>query len=214
MSSKHTSLVWNNSAAKGAQKLVLLALADNADQHGDVAIPLRRIGDLCGMAKSSVEAAIAALISSDELEVLSQGSGHKSPAKYRVKVSEGVGTGPVINQAEFVRTKDAISEPDRADSRPAEKEPARQESVSFHHHEEVVAVLLAADISNNEASSPYWKNPAHKDDLKRLLDRTGRNMPNLLTSLNLAVEAGATLSRPARRITDLAALLEQESGRR
>lgn len=91
MSIKVMSWVWDNSQTKGAHKLVLLALADQANDDGFCwpAIPTiaRRCGDL---SDRYVQYILADLVKTGELEIIRRRDNGKNKSNlYRVVVKQG-----------------------------------------------------------------------------------------------------------------------------
>ena len=84
MSVKVMSWVWDHSRAKGAQRLVLLAVADHANDDGLDAFPsLARLARKTGMTERGVHKAIGALVALGELQVTA-GGGRGRSNRYRV----------------------------------------------------------------------------------------------------------------------------------
>lgn len=80
--------VWNQSDARGLDRLVLLSIADHADEFGGSAWPsLGRIAERCGISRSSAIRCVSRLEELGELEVIdgggAQGQGGTTNA-YRI----------------------------------------------------------------------------------------------------------------------------------
>lgn len=84
MSVKVTSWVWEHSRSRGAQRLVLLCIADHANDDGLEAFPsLARLARKTGMTERGVQKAIQALVALGELQV-TMGGGRGRSNRYRV----------------------------------------------------------------------------------------------------------------------------------
>lgn len=98
MSIEATRYVWNNSQAKGTDRLVLLAIADMADDYGDAFPGITRISIKCMLSERSTQESIKTLEYLGELEVF-QNCGYKTSHGrtnlYRV-VMDGVDQNEVI----------------------------------------------------------------------------------------------------------------------
>jgi hypothetical protein len=95
VSVKVSSAVWENSKAKGTARLVLLALADEAADNGDVTAYKRSRSHLetkCAASASAVKAAVKKLVELGEIVVLDVGSG-RDQTNYRITI-EGVRIDP------------------------------------------------------------------------------------------------------------------------
>ncbi len=73
MSVKATNSVWERSRATGMTRLVLLAIADHADDAGRAWPSFARLAERCRMHRSSVARAIRQLIEFGELAVVEKG---------------------------------------------------------------------------------------------------------------------------------------------
>ena len=94
MSNKVLNAVWDHSAAKGSARLVLLAMADEANDEGLLTAYRRSYSHLARKANtdaSTVRRAVQQLAELGEVEVLATGSGRQQ-ADYRVTLP-GVGEG-------------------------------------------------------------------------------------------------------------------------
>lgn len=69
MSDKVTSKVWRHSRAKGISLLVMLAIADAADDEGVAVVSTKAIAETCRIAQRSVFRSINELEESNSLEV-------------------------------------------------------------------------------------------------------------------------------------------------
>lgn len=101
MSVKATTWVWDHSEASGSARLVLLAIADAADQAGENAWPSQQtIADMCRISVRTVRRLVAALVELGELEVFEHGGAayreDRRPHRYRlVKMPRPAGGQPV-----------------------------------------------------------------------------------------------------------------------
>ena len=74
MSLKASRWVWEHSTSAGLDRLVLLAIADHADEFGGSAWPsLTRLAEMCGLSRRSVIRSVDRLVESGELERLRGG---------------------------------------------------------------------------------------------------------------------------------------------
>lgn len=74
MSLKASRWVWEHSTSAGLDRLVLLAIADHADEFGGSAWPsLTRLAEMCGMSRRSVIRSVERLVESGELERVRRG---------------------------------------------------------------------------------------------------------------------------------------------
>lgn len=84
MSVKVMSWVWEHSRSRGAQRLVLLCIADHANDDGLEAFPsLARLARKTGMTERGVQKAIQSLVGLGELQV-TMGGGRGRSNRYRV----------------------------------------------------------------------------------------------------------------------------------
>lgn len=97
MSVKAQSRVWDHSTAQGTDLLVLLAIADAADDDGRNAWPsVATLARKCRVSPRSVQYAIARLSEAGELVVEHQAGGNvntrsdRRPNRYRVTIASGV----------------------------------------------------------------------------------------------------------------------------
>jgi len=98
MSVEATTWVWKHSATRGNNRLVLLAIADWADDDGGNAWPsVRKLAEKCLLSESTVHRIIRELSEAGQLEVeRHQGGGvdlgpHHRPNRYRVVMTGGSG---------------------------------------------------------------------------------------------------------------------------
>lgn len=90
MSARAVAAVFRHSASKGAARLVLLAMADEAADTGDLCAYRRSqswIGRKANMDARSVRRAIAALVELGEVEIANKGDGRQS-SDYRIRLPE------------------------------------------------------------------------------------------------------------------------------
>lgn len=139
MSIKVTNWVWAKSTSKNGARLVLLALADRADDDG-FAWP--SIDDLCErthLSPRAVQKALTALVESEELEV-EWGGGRRVRNRYRIlpkpRTSDGV-TGEYPRPSDGVtdgkpRTSDGVT-PEETPHFEAETPSFATETPSFAH---------------------------------------------------------------------------------
>lgn len=83
MSIKLLSLVWESSQHKGGNLLVLLAIADYADEHGIAYPSVKKLAEKSRLSTRAVQYALQALYESGELELVSEGRFDKANV-YRV----------------------------------------------------------------------------------------------------------------------------------
>jgi hypothetical protein len=89
VSVKATTWVWENSEASGNARLVLLAIADAADQGGENAWPSQAtIASMCRISVRTVRRLVAELVELGELEVIEHGGAayreDRRPHRYRL----------------------------------------------------------------------------------------------------------------------------------
>lgn len=84
MSVKAMTWVWEHSQAKGAARMVLLALADHAGADGGDAYPsVARLSERCHLSERAVQEAVKTLVMAGELEV-EQNTGPRGTNRYRL----------------------------------------------------------------------------------------------------------------------------------
>ena len=83
MSIKVTNWVWEHSEARGGARLVLLALADRADEYGRSWPSVQYLAARCRLSPRAVQRAVAELASIGELEIDHGGGRHRSN-RYRI----------------------------------------------------------------------------------------------------------------------------------
>ena len=87
MSVQVSSWVWQHSKAKGAARLVLLALADHAGADGGDAYPsISRLCERCGLSERGVQDALRRLVASGEVVVYPQ-AGPRGTNRYRIPMT-------------------------------------------------------------------------------------------------------------------------------
>lgn len=97
MSIKLMSQVWERDFP-GDVKLVLLAMADHADDDGDNIFPsVARIAAKCNVSERTVQRHLAKLREQGVLEVQRPGSGRGNPTKYRINL-KGVRLSPFFGE--------------------------------------------------------------------------------------------------------------------
>ncbi len=93
VSVKVMSWVWDHSQAKGNVRLVLLAIADSAEDHGGNAYPgIERLKDKTKLSERTVQQCIARLLELGELEIERPGRGGRDGGRvtvYRVLIGGG-----------------------------------------------------------------------------------------------------------------------------
>lgn len=99
MSVQASARVWEHSRSKGSARLVLLALANNADEHGYAWPSVATLATAANISERQARAAIAALEADEELALIAgQGRGHVSvyvvivglPPEKRARLAEGL----------------------------------------------------------------------------------------------------------------------------
>lgn len=83
MSIKVTNWVWEHSESRGGARLVLLALADRADDYGRSWPSVQDLAARCRLSPRAVQRAVAELAAIGELEV-DQGGGRHRSNRYRI----------------------------------------------------------------------------------------------------------------------------------
>jgi DNA-binding transcriptional regulator YhcF (GntR family) len=115
MSIKVMSWVWDHSKAKGAELLVLLAIADHASDNGGNAWPSQRtLARRARVTERSVQRAITSLVEAGELAVDSRSGGTQftdpryRPNRYQIVMNEGrqnVGSGELRPDIDDAKTR-------------------------------------------------------------------------------------------------------------
>lgn len=202
MSIKVTTWVWAKSESRNGARLVMLALADRADDSG-FAWP--SIDDICErtlLSPRAVQKGIAKLVEIGELEVES-GGGRRVRNRYRItpkpRTSDGVprqkpGTSDGVTDEE-PRTSDGVSPeetphfatetpsfesetPSFAHGNPVNSagepplEPSREPSRNHHHYPAPVNAEPHPDPDDGEGDYPAWLTP-----LMDALSAAGINVP-------------------------------------
>lgn len=90
MSEAATWLVLNHSASRGSTRLVALAVAFCADEHGVAEVPLAALRTMTRLAERTVRYATAELVRLGEVEVTSA-SRDGSVSRYRLLLSQIAG---------------------------------------------------------------------------------------------------------------------------
>src|SRR4051812_33788817 len=86
MSIKLMRVVWNYSQAEGRERLVLLVLADRAQDNGFTSPSVGVIAERAKVHPRTVDRALRRLIQMGEIEVIETGGGRQN-AVYRILVS-------------------------------------------------------------------------------------------------------------------------------
>lgn len=73
MSVKYSTLVWENSFSEGTDRLVMLALADFADDDGECYPGVSRVAKKCRLSKRTVQRSFQTLIEAGELNICKGG---------------------------------------------------------------------------------------------------------------------------------------------
>lgn len=84
MSIKYMNLVWQNSTSKGAELLLLLAIADNANEDGYAFPGITYLSHKCRMSERHVKRMISELVKTGELEVIKVGRRNE----YRIHIGD------------------------------------------------------------------------------------------------------------------------------
>jgi len=124
------SWVWSHSSSKGTERLILLAIADNARDDGSDAYPsietlARKAG---GLDERTVQRAITRLVELGELEV-TEGGGRGRSNRYRV-VMRNPGAAPV-NPGDFAPNPGGIAPKPRQDATRTILEPSENHPESL-----------------------------------------------------------------------------------
>lgn len=196
MSIKVTNWVWAKSTSKNGARLVLLALADRADDHG-FAWP--SIDDLCErtmLSPRAVQKALTVLVESKELEV-EWGGGRRVRNRYRItpkpRTSDGV-TDEYPRPSDGVtdgkpRTSDGVS-PEETPHFDAETPHFATETPSFAHGNPVNSAGEPPLEPSREPSENHHHYPAAEEDrLPVVREESGSRDPLWLTQLQDALSA-------------------------
>lgn len=122
MSREATSAVWANSRQSGSRLLMLLALADFADDTGTAWGFMETLAKKCRMQKRGAQAVIAELKTSRELEVI-EGEGKRGSNLFKITIMNG----PVSVAGEHAQPEPEAPTPASSDAptpAPAATEPA------------------------------------------------------------------------------------------
>lgn len=208
MSIKVTNWVWAKSTSKNGARLVLLALADRADDHG-CAWP--SIDDLCErtlLSPRAVQKALTALVESKELEV-EWGGGRRVRNRYRItpkpRTSDGV-TGEYPGPSDGVtpgkpRTSDGVSL-EETPSFATETPHFATETPSFEHGNPVNSAGEPPLEPSTEPSENHHNNPGAEEDRPPApRGEGGSRDPLWLTQLQDAMSA-AGINLPWKFIGD------------
>jgi hypothetical protein len=91
MSLRATRAVWKHSEQKGGARLVLLALADVADDDGTAWPSVATLADMTKLTERAVHLALTELVKSGELAVVEQGGGRRRTSRYAVALLDRMG---------------------------------------------------------------------------------------------------------------------------
>lgn len=117
MSVRVMTWVWDHSASRGNERLVLLAIADHASDDGSDAWPsIATLARKTGVSERTVQRCISSLVDMGELVVERLGNGRKS-SKYRVRMVQG---GQSVRGAKSSPRQDVT--PDKLSPRQADDE--------------------------------------------------------------------------------------------
>jgi helix-turn-helix protein len=208
VSFKVTKWAWSRSESRNGARLVLLALADRADDHG-FAWP--SIDDLCERTKLSpraVQKAIANLVELGELEVES-GGGRRVRNRYTIvpkpRTSDGV-TDEYPRPSDGVtdgkpRTSDGVS-PEETPHFEAETPHFATETPSFEHGNPVKSAGEPPLEPSEEPSGNHHNYPAaQKDRLPAVRDVEADRLPAEIVRLQDAM-SGAGINIPWKFLGD------------
>ena len=188
MSSAFTHLVWTRSKAKGARKLILLALADHADRKGEVQMSLRDIVQLSGLSKTSVEEHIQKLIETAELRKVSGATGRGKPCTYWITLRSQPATRTPDKSQELAPDQSVETQLDSAETRKkievymrhAEKAAAPPEvtaptklPVAVEPVQPTSRTLVAPDPVEDLVLAPAPKLEITQHEVNRVLDEAG-----------------------------------------
>ncbi|GGT43563.1 helix-turn-helix domain-containing protein [Streptomyces purpureus] len=105
MSFKVTNWVWANSQSRNGARLVMLALADRADDNGCAWPSIEDLADRTRLSPRAVQKGIASLVELGELDVENGGGRHRSN-RYRITPKPRTSDGVVGQEP---RTNDGVS---------------------------------------------------------------------------------------------------------
>ncbi|MGW0856140.1 hypothetical protein [Streptomyces sp. NPDC002690] len=100
MSEIATSIVWSESKSRRGSRLVLLALAREADDQGRVALPLDEVSRLTGLTVRAITSCLRDLASLGELS-RERGGGAAHPNSYSILLVDQAGTTAALDKAEL-----------------------------------------------------------------------------------------------------------------
>lgn len=208
MSLKVTNWAWSRSESRNGARLVMLALADRADDNG-FAWP--SIEDLCERTRLSpraVQKALANLVELGELKVES-GGGRRVRNRYTIipkpRTSDGV-TGEYPGPSDGVtagkpRTSDGVS-PEETPHFEAETPHFATETPSFEHGNPVKSAGEPPLEPSEEPSGNNHNNPAAKKDrLPAVRDAEEARLPDEIVRLQDAM-SGAGINLPWKFLGD------------
>lgn len=227
MSSRFTEYVWAKPAPVGNARLLLLAMAENADRRGRCSVPLRDLATMCAVSKALVSQLVKSLIDAGHIRRLGQRGKMTNVVVYQIVADES-SPGLVIytSAAQEVVTK--MADPNeiqvnvgRADvpAEPTVVQPEPQppsvpiKNVHYspdpitlgHPNNDVGHVLTAAGIPARQDQPMYWFRQEHQADLEALLKASGMSIGELCKALRSA-------PRPAGVCNRLTALLPMVEG--
>jgi hypothetical protein len=110
MSARATTWVWEHSESRGLDRLVLLAIADEANHRGEQArASLEDLSSKSKVAKSTVQGCTKRLESLGELEVTVQGNGRGRATVYALKgMRKGTSDGTLPSEERYANVPGAV----------------------------------------------------------------------------------------------------------
>lgn len=218
MSASFTHYVWTRSTSSGPQKLVLLALADHANKHGEAELSLRDMARLCGLSKTRIDEIIGSLVKLGEVSIIGQGTGRGKPKKYWITLRSVGHKCPdpfVPDEQEDKTPEPPATRTEKAPEkllRPVQSVPVEKEqSPKFEVSQgDIDAVLKAAGIERDPSLPFFWHRQEHKTDLQKILEDTGSSVTAICQEIAEARGNGKMLARQPRRMSEIFKL----SGRR
>ncbi|MFF3015924.1 hypothetical protein [Streptomyces sp. NPDC057939] len=127
MSAIATDLVWSESKACRGSRLVLLALAREADDQGQATLPLEEISRLTGLTVRSITTCLGELASLGELS-RERGGGASNPSRYTILLVGQAGSTAAHGGTELPSSAAGVTEPGKDFHEEASRKSATAES--------------------------------------------------------------------------------------
>jgi hypothetical protein len=205
MSIKVMSLVWEKSQAKGKELLLMLAIADFADDWGEAFPGITRLAKKCRVSPMTVRRAMDKCVERGELYVLQNcgvETGHGKTNRYKINIDKirGINLIPlshVIGQGVTHVVGNPSGEPSAIPS-----------GKNGHKTVDPIAHLLAATdrgVSESSAPNPQDQWFAYSQEFLKIFQNKTRRYPNedeKTAISNLAAQPQADLAKWEKSLTE------------